>query len=158
MASTTTTPSATTTSISATTPHTGATSTAGLAAQGKVKGAGGGVVMFTPSNTNYELHLASPGYAGPLDALTRGVVRAVARKAYTVPSGGNFISPIYGQPRTIQGRVRSVSGNEIVVQAGLPIHVTLPGDASAVELGNGAIAVGSLVNVVALPGATFEPA
>lgn len=157
MASTTTT-GATTTSISATTPHAGATSTAGLAAQGKVKGVAGDLVMFAPSNTNYELHLVAPGYAGPLNALTRGVVRAVARKAYTVPSGGNFISPIYGSPRTIQGRVRSVSGNEIVVQAGLPVHVTLPGDASAVELGNGAIAVGSLVNVVALPGATFEKA
>ena len=158
MPSTTTTASATATSISATTPHTGATSTAGLAAQGKVKGLTGGLVLFAPSNTNYELHLVSPGYSGPLNALTRGVVRAVARKAYTVPSGGNFISPIYGQPRTIQGRVRSINGNDIVVQAGLPIHVTLPGDASAVELANGAIAVGSLVNVVALPGATYEPA
>jgi hypothetical protein len=157
MASTTSTTTVTT-ATTPTTPQVGATSTAGNAAQGKVKGVTGDVVIFAPSNTNYELHLAAPGYGGPLNVLTRGVVRAVARKAYTVPSGGNFISPIYGPPRTIQGRVRSVEGNVIVVQAGLPIHVTLPGDAAAVELGNGAIAVGSLVNVVALPGATFEPA
>jgi hypothetical protein len=148
----------TSTTVSATTPNAGATSTAGVVAQGKIKSITGDVLIFAPSNTNYELHLGSPGHAGPLNVLTRGTVRVIARKAYTVPSGGNFISPIYGSPRTIQGRVRSVQGNEIVVQAGLPIHVTLPGDASAVELGNGAIAVGSLVNVVALPGATFEKA
>lgn len=145
----------TTTTSTTTSPQPAATSTAGFAAQGKVKGVNGDLVVFAPSNTNYELHLVSPGYAGPLNALVRGVVRVVARKAYTVPSGGNFISPIYGSPRTIQGRVRLVDGNIVVVQAGLPIHVTLPGDVSAVELANGPIAAGSLINVVALPGATF---
>ena len=145
---------ATTTTTTPTT--TTAASPAHNPAQGKVRKAAGDVVAFTPANTAYELHLVARGYAGPTDALERGVVRVVARKAYTVPSGGNFISPIYGTPRTIQGRVRSVEGDAIVIQAGLPIHVTLPGEASAVELGNGPIAVGSLINVVALPGATFE--
>src|SRR5688500_13627305 len=151
MASTTT-----STTTAATMPQAGATSTAGLAAQGKVKAVNGDLVTFAPSNTNYELHLVSPGYAGPLNTLVRGVVRAVARKAYTVPSGGNFISPIYGSPRIIQGRVRAIDGNTIVVQAGVPVYVTMPADASAVEMANGPIAVGSLTNVVALPGATFE--
>jgi hypothetical protein len=85
-----------------------------------------------------------------------GVIRVVARKVYTVPSGGNFINPIFGPPRTIQGRVRALDGGSMVVQAGMPVHVELPAEASAVELANGPIAVGSLVNVVALPGATFE--
>lgn len=133
------------------------TTTTAFTAQGKVTATKGGVVTFVPSNTTYELHLVAPGYAGPVNTLlNNGVVRVVARKAYTVPSGGNFISPIYGTPRTIQGRVRAVEGNAIVVQAGVPIHVTMPAEASAVEMANGTIAVGSLVNVVALPGATFE--
>lgn len=127
-----------------------------FAAQGKVTATNDGSVTFAPSNTTYQLQLVSPGYGGPLQTAVRGVIRVVARKAYTVPSGGNFISPIYGSPRTIQGRVRFVDGNSVVIQAGVPIHVTMPGDASAVELGNGPIAVGSLMNVVALPGATFE--
>ena len=151
MASTTTSP---------TTPHTGTTSTGrtGTNARGKITAVSAGVIQFGPSGTNYVLHLAAPDVNGPLGTLVEGVIRVQARKAYTVPSGGNFISPIYGSPRTIQGRVRSVEGNPVVVHAGLPVHVTLPGDASAVELGNGPIAVGSLINVVALPGATFEPA
>jgi hypothetical protein len=44
----------------------------------------------------------------------------------------------------------------MVVQTGTPIYVALPAEASAVELANGPVRVGSLVNVVALPGATFE--
>lgn len=125
-------------------------------ARGKVTQTAGDLVMFAPSETNYVLHLTCPGYGGPTGVPVRGIIRVQARKAYTVPSGGNFISPIYGPPRTIQGRVRAINGSSIVVQAGTPIHVQLPAEASAVELGNGAIAVGSLVNVVALPGAAFE--
>jgi hypothetical protein len=128
-----------------------------IPARGKVIEATGGVVKFAPANTTYRLHLSAPAYDGPLNAPVEGVIRVQARKTYTVPSGGNFISPIYGPPRTIQGRVRAVEGNSIIVQAGVPIHVEMPPEASAVELANGAIAVGSLVNVVALPGASFEP-
>ncbi len=133
-----------------------ATTTTAISAQGKVTGTRNGLVVFVPANTAYELHLAAPGYSGPMNTLVNGIVRVTARKAYTVPSGGNFISPIYGTPRTIQGRVRSVDGNALVVQAGLPVHVTMPSETSAVELANGAITAGSLINVVALPGATFE--
>jgi hypothetical protein len=128
-----------------------------IAARGKVTAVTpGGLVKFAPLETNYDLHLACPSYSGPLNTLVDVVVRVTARKAYTVTSGGNFISPIYGPPKTIQGRVRAVDGNSIVVQAGLPIHVRLPDESSAVEMANGPIAVGSLVNVVALPGATLD--
>ena len=133
-----------------------ATTSTAFPARGKVVELKSDVVKFSPANTNYELHLAAPGYAGPVKTPVDGVIRVTARKAYTVPSGGNFISPIYGSPRTIQGRVRSIDGNVIVVHAGTPITVQLPAESSAVELGNGAISVGSLVNVVALPGAAFE--
>jgi hypothetical protein len=126
-------------------------------AQGKVIRTSGDFVIFAPWDTAYQLHLLSPGYDGPLDVLVRGVIRVTARKAYTVPSGGNFISPIFGPPRTIQGRVRSTEGNTIVVQAGVPVHVAMPLDPSAVELANGPIAAGSLINIAALPGASFEP-
>lgn len=125
-------------------------------ARGKVVELKSDVIKFSPAGTNYELHLAAPGYAGPLKSPVEGVIRVNARKAYTVPSGGNFISPIYGPPRTIQGRVRSIDGNVIVVHAGTSITVQLPAESSAVELANGAISVGAMVNVVALPGATFE--
>ena len=92
----------------ASTPTT-ATTTA-ITARGKVTAFKEGLVTFVPYNTAYALHLAAPGYGGPLDTLVNAIIRVTARKAYTVPSGGNFISPIYGPPKTIQGRVRAVEG------------------------------------------------
>src|SRR4029434_9836025 len=79
-----------------------------IAARGKVTAAKDGVVHFAPSGTIYELHLVAPSYSGTVGSLTQGIIRTVARKLWTVPSGGNFISPIFGPPRTIQGRVREV--------------------------------------------------
>ena len=79
-----------------------------------------------------------------------------ARKIYTVPSGGNFISPIFGPPRIIQGRVRYLDETEMVVQAGVPVIVELPKDENAYDLVRGDLTVSSLVNVVVLPGARFE--
>ena len=125
-------------------------------AKGRVTGTKDGLVVFAPSGTNYELHLACPGYKGPVGTLTGGIIRAVARKVWTVPSGGNFISPIFGPPRTIQGRVRALDETSIVVQAGAPIVVEVPDEPAVIDLANGPIVVGALVNVTALPGATFE--
>ena len=125
-------------------------------ARGKITSTAGGVVKFAPSDTNYVLHLSAPEVAVPLNTLIEGLIRVTARKVYTVPSGGNFIVPIFGPPKTIQGRVRALNGRSMVVQAGTPVHVELPAEASAVEMANGPISVGSLVNVVAFPGATFE--
>ena len=129
-----------------------------VAARGKVTAVKEGVVWFAPSGTNYELHLAAPSYSGNTGVLTEGVIRAQARKVWTVPSGGNFIAPIFGPPRTIQGRVRSLSEREIVVHAGVPIVVELPANESGYDLASGPIAVGATVNIMAQPGARFEPA
>ena len=125
-------------------------------ARGKITSTAGGVVKFAPSDTNYVLHLSAPEVAEPLNTLIEGLIRVTARKVYTVPRGGNFIVPIFGPPKTIQGRVRALNGRSMVVQAGTPVYVELPAEASAVEMANGPISVGSLVNVVAFPGATFE--
>ena len=127
------------------------------AARGRVTSTSDGIVVFAPSGTNYELHLAAPGYAGPVGSLTEGVVRVTARKVWTVPSGGNFIAPIFGSPRTVQGRVRAVDERSIVVHAGAPIVVDLPDGPALIDLANGPIRVGAMVNVTALPGGRFEP-
>jgi hypothetical protein len=128
----------------------------GFAAGGKVIKAEGGVVHFAPSGTNYELHLAARGYSVPASALVRGTIRVQARKVWTVPSGGNFIAPIFGPPRTIQGRVRALDERSIVVHAGVPIVVDLPAEETGYDLANGPIAVGVMVNLMVMPGARFE--
>lgn len=127
-----------------------------ITARGRVIAAKDGVVHFAPSGTNYELHLAAPNYAGPVGQLVAGVIRVAARKVWTVPSGGNFISPIFGQPRTIQGRVRAIDERSIAVQAGVPMVIELPTEEPGYDLANGPIALGVMVNVMALPGARFE--
>ena len=133
------------------------TSAGGELALGKVLSAGDGAVVFNPAGTNYELKLVAPGYAGPVHGPpVRGILRVTARKVWTVPSGGNFIAPIFGPPRTIQGRVRSIDGNRMVVHAGCQIWVDLPDNDIVYDLACGPIRVGGIVNVSALPGATFE--
>jgi hypothetical protein len=127
------------------------------AARGKVTAVKDGVMTFVPSGTNYEMHLASPNYAGQVGALADGLIQVVARKLWTVPSGGNFVSPIFGTPRTIQGRVRMVSNGTIVVHAGAPFVVELPADDTGMGLSDGLIRVGAMVNIMAMPGARFVP-
>jgi hypothetical protein len=126
-------------------------------ARGKVIAIEARIVVFTPENTNYELRLEADG---PLDGaqvgvITTGIIRVAARKLWTVPSGGNFIEPIFGPPRKIQGRIRYLDDDQMVVQAGTPIVVALPADPSAYDLVRGPLSVGSLVNVSIFPGATF---
>lgn len=128
----------------------------GFIASGKVTGVKDGVVVFNPASTNYELHMAIPAYAGPVNAPVRCYIRVAARKVYTVPSGGNFISPIFGPPRIVQGRVRWGDSRRLVIHAGCPIHVELPRNDTAIDLDEGAIEVGRMVNVVCLPGASIE--
>jgi hypothetical protein len=114
-----------------------------------------GMVIFKPAGTNYQMHLAAGKYTGPLDQPISAVVRVTARKVYTVPSGGNFVAPIFGQPRILQGRVLSVEDRAMVIHAGLPVVVDLPSSDTAIDLDNGQITVGMMVNVVAMPQARF---
>jgi len=143
-----------TTATATVTPSAGVT--AGLAAMGKMTAVKDGEVVFVPANTSYELYLKCPAYAGPLHKPVKGTVRVTARKVWTVPSGGNFIAPIFGPPRIIQGRVRALSARQMVVQAGTLVLVDLPDDEIVYDLATGPITVGALVNVTALPGASFE--
>ena len=127
-----------------------------LAATGRVIRTLDGMLVFNPAGTNYELHLAAPNFDGPLNRPLKCIIRVKARKVYTVPSGGNFITPLFGPPRMVQGRVRSGDERSLVVQAGCPIHVQLPLETAAIDLDKGPIAVGGIVNVVCEPGAQVE--
>jgi hypothetical protein len=124
-------------------------------AVGKVLSRDDTSIVFNPQNTTYELKLEIANYDGPIGQRIEGFIVVSARKVYTVPSGGNFIQPIFGPPRIIQGRVKYLDEKEMVVQAGAPIIVRLPAAENAFDLASGDLMVASLVNVVALPGARF---
>jgi hypothetical protein len=126
-------------------------------ARGRITAVKDGLVTFAPVGTTYELHLAGgAGFASPVGGLVNAIIRVKGRRLWTVPSGGNFISPIFGPPKTIQGRVRYADNDQIVVHAGTPIVVSLPAAGEAFDLNNGRIGVGALVNVVAFAGAQIE--
>ena len=112
-------------------------------------------IIFLPSGTNYQLHLAGP-YAGPVNRPVSGTIRLAARKLYTVTAGGNFIAPILGTPRTVQGRVVALTETRAVVHCGANVLVDLPTGDGAMDFANGPLEVGARVNFVALPGARFE--
>ena len=115
---------------------------------------GGGV--FTPRGTNYELHLKVSSADVPLNVPVDVLIRVAARKVWTVPSGGNFVAPISGPPRIVQGRVRSADSNQLVVHAGANFIVDLPMSDDAIDLTEGGVGVNKIVNVTLLPGATME--
>jgi hypothetical protein len=124
---------------------------------GKVLRVDDSFVVFSPANTNYELNLATASrYDGPVGVLVEGWVKASARKLWTVPSGGNFVTPIFGPTRIVQGRIKFLDQTSMVVQAGLPVTISLPAADSAYDLSSGALSVGVLVNATILPGASFQ--
>ncbi|HET6251531.1 MAG TPA: hypothetical protein VFE47_27855 [Tepidisphaeraceae bacterium] len=127
-----------------------------LTASGKVIAVREGLVIFSPAGTSYEMQLVCPGYAGPVNVPVQGIIRAKARKVYTVPSGGLFVTPIFGPPRIIQGRIRVLDEKSMVLHAGGSITVDFPDDDDAFDLVNGPLTMGRLANVVVFPGATFE--
>ena len=116
-----------------------------------------GFVIFSPANTNYQIKLVTASkYDGPLDTRIPCLIQASARKMWTVASGGNFISPIFGPPRIIQGRIKFLDQKSMVVQAGVPVVVTLPNLDSAYDLTSGALSVGTLVNATVMPGESLQ--
>lgn len=126
-------------------------------AVGRVMGVSDDAVVFLPLNTNYELKLqTSEKYPGPVGERIEARIRVRARKLLTVTSGGNFIAPIFGPPRIIQGRIKYLDEREMVIQAGAPILVELPMSDQAYDMERGPLAIGQLVNVTALPDAKIE--
>ncbi len=126
-------------------------------ARGKIIDVRDGFVVFQPENTTYELHLKTQGaYDGPVNRPIEGLIHVKARKIWTVTGGGLWVAPITGRPRTIQGRVRHIEGNQLVVHAGTPYIINLPEGDAPLSLLTGPIAVNHMINVVAFPGARFE--
>ena len=126
-------------------------------ARGKIVRSEGALEVFAPAHTSYQLHLAFAGDAAVLaPGNTAVVIRVQARKVLGVIGGGNFVAPIYGPPRTLQGRIIQLDGRQMVLQCGFPVVVDLPQEADALDLTFGPLQVGGRVNVAAMPGASFE--
>lgn len=122
---------------------------------GKVTAVRDGGIVFHPKETNYQLKLEG-SYDGPLNTPVEILIKAIARKVWTVPSGGNFVTPIFGPPRIVQGRVLYLDERTVVLRAGADFIVDLPAAESAYDLQRGPIELNNMVNCTLLPGAKFE--
>lgn len=131
------------------------TDATGFLARGKVIARHPDHIVFTPTGTNYEMHLEG-NYDGPLQVPVSLRILARGRKLLTVPSGGNFVTPIYGPPRIFQGRVRFATDRVVGLHAGVPVLVELPAEEEAVDLAEGPITIGGLLNATVYPGVRFE--
>lgn len=90
----------------------------------------GDLVTLKAGVSNYETtfrcrtaaQLPAPGQT------TIGTVQAVAWKAERVDLGGNYIEPLVGRPRRMQGQILQVhpETNSLTVQVGYPVTVKLP--------------------------------
>jgi hypothetical protein len=84
-----------------------------------------GFVKFLVPNTSYELHLIPTG-----DIRTQpgkrliATIRAKARRIDIVTTGGQYVEPVMGRPRRIQGTVLAIKDGALVIDAGVPIHCT----------------------------------
>jgi len=95
-----------------------------------------GVVTLRVPGSNYRNSFAlhgDPAAAGGGHALlegtrVRGTIHAPAWKVDRVELGGNYVEPLFGRPRRMQGTILSVNAaaNELTVQVGYEATVKLP--------------------------------
>ncbi len=88
-----------------------------------------GVVTLRVPGSNYRNSFAA-GNAGGLapGARVRGTIHAPAWKVDRVELGGNYVEPLVGRPRRMQGTILAVNPgtNELTVQVGYEATVMLP--------------------------------
>lgn len=126
-------------------------------AVGRILAVEDGAVLFQPCDTKYELRLVCESKPNaPLNKRIECLVRVSARKVYSVPSGGSLIAPIVGPPRIVQGWIKYLDENTMVVRAGTWIIIELPKEDWAYDLAEGPLTIGKMANVAALAGARIE--
>ena len=120
----------------------------------RLETAADGIAEFTVPGTQYRLHLAVDA---DLDAQPgrriRGRVRGRALRMHRASAGGNFIEPLQGRPRIVQGIVLAVDpdANEVVLDLVVPVRIAMHADQAA-----GTFSTGDVVNFYMESGTRFE--
>src|SRR5690348_1949327 len=94
-----------------------------------------GIVTLKVPGSNYRNSFVFHGDPAALavGGRVRGSIHAPAWKVDRVELGGNYVEPLFGRPRRMQGTILSVNSakNELTVQVGYEATVKLPAGASA---------------------------
>jgi hypothetical protein len=118
------------------------------------EGASPKFVLSVPG-TDYLLDLVAAGAtATPVGKRLTGTISARAQKFHRATAGGEFIEPVEGHPRIVQGRIREVdlAGNRVLLHAVVPMWISLERGQSAASFHPG-----DFVNFYMESGATFAP-
>lgn len=111
------------------------------------------IVLSVP-NTSYELHLVPTAPIGtPTGKRLIGKISVKARRIDVVDTGGQYVEPVLGRPRRLQGTVIGIRDGAVVVDAGVPVHATPTDPRQSPDQ----FQPGQLVSFDAEPGATFTP-
>ncbi len=88
------------------------------------------IVTLAVPGSNYRSSFQIVGGSVSLvvGARVRGTIHAPAWKVDRVELGGNYVEPLYGRPRRMQGTILAVNAavNELTVQVGYEATVKLP--------------------------------
>ena len=104
-----------------------------------VESVANGLVTLRVPGTNYQNSFAIQDGADMTcltpQARVRGTIHAPAWKVDSVELGGNYVEPLYGRPRRMQGTILAVNTatNELTVQVGYEATVKLPEQYSAAD-------------------------
>ena len=111
--------------------------------------------MVSVPGSAYMLRLHAQGAAPTaVGKRVRGIVSGQAQKLHKASAGGEFIEPVAGHPRIVQGRVRAtdLERNRVLVQAVVPMWVTPATGQSARDFH-----AGDFVNFYMESGVSFAP-
>jgi len=112
-------------------------------------------IILSIPNTSYELHLIPTApVSAAIGKRLIGTIRAQARRIDVVGTGGQYVEPVMGRPRRVQGTVLRAEAGAVVVDAGVPVHVIPTDSRQNAEQ----FPVGQLVSFDVLAGATFTQA
>jgi len=87
-----------------------------------------GLIVLAVPGTDYQLHLALDGSVDAAPGKrVRGEIFAEALRMHRSDRGGQFIEPVYGEPRIVQGFVERVDPqrNRVLLLMPVPVWVTL---------------------------------
>lgn len=94
-----------------------------------------GIITLRVPGSNYRNSFAIHGDPAGIHAGSRirGTIHAPAWKVDSVELGGNYVEPLFGRPRRMQGTILAVNtqANELTVQVGYEATVKLPEGCSA---------------------------
>ncbi len=110
-------------------------------------------IRFAVPDSSYELHLRSMGtITSQTGKRLIGIIRLSARRIDITGSGGQFIEPVAGRPRRIQGRVIAIVDGALVIDVGVPVYCTLTDPRQRAEQ----FEIGSFVGADVMDGASME--